>query len=229
MQILLTNDDGIDAAGLRHLADALKPLGRLTVVAPVDCRSCCSHSITTSRQVSVEQLDVERYRVAGFPADCIRIALSHLGLQPDLVISGINHGANVGLDIWTSGTIAAAREASFHGVPAVAISQYLHQALETCWVTSARWSRSVLERILEQGGADQPAGLWNVNLPVQSDASLPEPEIAFCQPDDSPMPITYHGDDSQLRYRSNFHERPRRLGSDIDHCFTGRISVSRLA
>jgi 5'-nucleotidase len=152
MQILLTNDDGIDAAGIRHLADVLTPLGRLLVVAPADCRSCCSHSITTGRHVSVEQLDDDWYRVAGYPADCVRIALSHLGLRPDVVISGINHGANVGLDIWTSGTIAAAREASFHGLPAVAISQYLHQGIEPCWVTSARWSRIALEWIVEQGG-----------------------------------------------------------------------------
>lgn len=229
MQILLTNDDGIDAAGIRHLADALEPLGRLSVVAPADCRSCCSHSITTSRHVSVEQLDVAWYRVAGYPADCVRIALNHLGLKPDVVISGINHGANVGLDIWTSGTIAAAREASFHGLPAVAISQYLQPAIETCWATSARWSRSALEWIVGQGGGPLPVSLWNVNLPVQSLSSLAAPEIAICQPDDSPMPIAYHGDERQLLYRSNFHQRPRRKDSDIDHCFSGRISVSRLS
>ncbi len=122
--ILLTNDDGIEAEGLKILEGALSGLARVIVVAPDEERSAVSHGLTLRAALNLKEISPDHYILNGTPADCVISALRHLfPVFPDLVISGINHGANLGDDIMYSGTVAAAREASRHGIPAMAVSQ----------------------------------------------------------------------------------------------------------
>ena len=126
-QILLTNDDGFDAVGLKALIKALSPLAKLTVVAPARNKSACGHSLTLDKPLRMINVDDDYYKIDdGTPTDCVFISLNNLfkeGYKPDLVISGINIGSNMGEDITYSGTAAAAMEATLQGIPAIAISQ----------------------------------------------------------------------------------------------------------
>ena len=138
--ILLTNDDGYEAVGLTALIEALKPIARITVVAPALNKSACGHSLTLDRPLRMVCVEDDFYKVDdGTPTDCIFISLNNLFEEkgrPDLVISGINIGANMGEDITYSGTAAAAMEAVLQGVPAIAISQVCRdrcQDIKTGW------------------------------------------------------------------------------------------------
>jgi 5'-nucleotidase len=123
MRVLLSNDDGVDAPGLRVLAEHLAELGEVTVVAPDRDRSGASNSLTLDQPVRVTRLDDGRYRVAGTPTDCVHLALSGLlDAEPHIVVSGINDSANLGDDVIYSGTVSAAMEGRFLGLPAIAVS-----------------------------------------------------------------------------------------------------------
>ncbi|BAK74622.1 5'/3'-nucleotidase SurE [Arcobacter sp. L] len=126
-QILLTNDDGFDAVGLKALIEALSSIAKIIVVAPAKNKSACGHSLTLDKPLRMDCLKDDFYKIDdGSPTDCVFISISNLfkeGYKPDLVISGINIGANMGEDITYSGTAAGAMEAVIHGVPAIAISQ----------------------------------------------------------------------------------------------------------
>ncbi|RXK05102.1 5'/3'-nucleotidase SurE [Halarcobacter bivalviorum] len=126
-QILITNDDGFDAIGLKALVEALSPIAKIVVVAPAKNKSACGHSLTLDRPLRMVHVDDDFYKIDdGTPTDCIFISLNNLfkeGYKPDLVISGINIGANMGEDVTYSGTAAGAMEAVLQGVPAIAISQ----------------------------------------------------------------------------------------------------------
>ncbi|RXK10289.1 5'/3'-nucleotidase SurE [Halarcobacter bivalviorum] len=126
-QILITNDDGFDAIGLKALIEALSPIAKIVVVAPAKNKSACGHSLTLDRPLRMVHVDDDFYKIDdGTPTDCIFISLNNLfkeGYKPDLVISGINIGANMGEDVTYSGTAAGAMEAVLQGVPAIAISQ----------------------------------------------------------------------------------------------------------
>lgn len=127
MRILVTNDDGIEAAGIRALVHAVAARGDVVVVAPDANRSASGHSITLTRRISVAPRELEPgvagFAIGGTPVDSVKLALEQLlPGPPDLVLSGINHGSNLGRDVFYSGTVSAAMEAAFMGVPAVAIS-----------------------------------------------------------------------------------------------------------
>ncbi|WP_164470892.1 5'/3'-nucleotidase SurE [Vaginisenegalia massiliensis] len=127
MRFLVTNDDGIYAPGLKTLVSVLKEFGQVTVVCPDGQRSGYGHSISVSHPLSVEEVhllpDVEAYHVNGTPADCVKLALEKLcHHRPDWLISGMNAGANVGQDVFYSGTIGAAREGALNGVASLAVS-----------------------------------------------------------------------------------------------------------
>src|SRR3954471_4441590 len=154
--ILLTNDDGITAPGLvamyRHLTD----MGEVHVVAPETVQSASGHGITLSQPLLTSKVEVENAftgtAVAGSPADCVKLAVAQLlPRQPDLVISGINSGANVGINVIYSGTVAAAIEAAFLGLPSIAISLYLRKEVETNYKVAANWAIGVIEQILAAG------------------------------------------------------------------------------
>jgi 5'-nucleotidase len=163
--ILLTNDDGIDAEGLKTLEKALKDLAHLVVVAPDQERSAVSHGLTLRTQLQLKEISADHYVINGTPADCVIFALRRLFVQPpDLVISGINHGANLGDDIMYSGTVAAAREAAHHGVPSIAISQ-AYDDKPIRFKEGGEFARDMIAAVLRYGlGGDI---CLNVNIPVR--------------------------------------------------------------
>lgn len=121
--ILITNDDGIHSLGIKSLQEALQPLGKTIIIAPERDNSAVSHSLTMHRPLKVQQLDKQVYSVDGTPTDCVAIGLKKiLSKPPDLLVSGINAGANLGDDISYSGTVSAAIEATMYGIPSIAIS-----------------------------------------------------------------------------------------------------------
>ncbi len=126
MRILLSNDDGYLATGLRTLAEHIADLAKVTIVAPDRNRSGASNSLTLDSPLRVERAEDDVYYVNGTPTDCVHIAITGLLEQPpDMLISGINHGANLGDDVLYSGTVAAAMEGRFLGIPAIAVSLVL--------------------------------------------------------------------------------------------------------
>ncbi len=161
-RLLLTNDDGIEAAGLRALEEALAPLGEVSVVAPREERSAASHSISLRRTLEFLRLDERRWAVDGTPADAVILALHHLfDFRPDLVISGINHGPNLGKDVHYSGTVGAAAEAVLNGIPAIAVSLCARPPFE--FEQAAAFAARVARQALSHG---IPKGvLLNVNVP----------------------------------------------------------------
>lgn len=162
MHILLSNDDGFLAPGLVILANTLKQLGELTVVAPDRNRSAASNSLTLHRPLNVQLTDNGFYKVDGTPTDCVHLAITGiLDKEPDIVISGPNDGPNMGDDVLYSGTVAAATEGRFLGLPAIAISMgsFKPQHYETaCWA---------IEKILRKLQRTQlyDDTILNVNVP----------------------------------------------------------------
>lgn len=161
--ILVTNDDGIDSEGLHALADAVHPLGRVVVCAPLGEASAIGHALTLARPLRLVSRGDDRYAVDGTPADCVNVAVAHVlhGGLPDLVVSGINKGWNVGDDVTYSGTIGGALEGVLMGVPAVAVSMQRGPAYDFSHAAEAagRVAREVLAHGLP------PRVLLNVNVP----------------------------------------------------------------
>lgn len=124
MRILISNDDGIHASGINFLKQQLEKDHDVITIAPNKERSSCGHGITLGEPIRLKEVSEKAYACSGFPADCVLVGIGHIckDNRPDLVISGINHGANLGQDRFYSGTIAAAREAVFRGIPSIAIS-----------------------------------------------------------------------------------------------------------
>jgi 5'-nucleotidase len=162
--ILLTNDDGIEAEGLKTLEEVLKDLAHLIVVAPDQERSAVSHGLTLRAPLSLQEIGPDHYVLNGTPADCVIYALRHLFVQfPDMVISGINHGANLGDDIMYSGTVAAAREAAAHGIPSIAFSQ-AYDSKPIRFKEGAEYARDLVTALLHNGLVGEIC--LNVNFPV---------------------------------------------------------------
>src|SRR3954470_11951780 len=156
MLILLTNDDGIHAPGLVAMYRELTKLGEVHVVAPETVQSATGHGITIDTPLLTSRVTVQDtitgVSVAGRPADCVKLAAAKLlPRAPDLVVSGINSGANVGINVLYSGTVAAAIEAAFLGLPAVALSLYLRSNIPADYARTAELSRRVIEQILDSG------------------------------------------------------------------------------
>ncbi len=162
--ILVTNDDGITAAGLRVLAEAMRPLGSVSIVAPNGERSATAQSITLRQPIACERLADGEWAVEGTPADAVIVALNRLlTAPPDLVVSGINRGGNMGENIFYSGTVGAAAEATVHGIPALAISLAARDG-EYRYEEAATVAQQLAELVLREG---LPEGvLLNVNVPV---------------------------------------------------------------
>src|SRR6516162_1461809 len=150
MRFILSNDDGIEAPGLAALETVAQQLGETVVFAPCDAHSGCSHRVTTDRAFAVYQRGVERFAVEGTPADCVRVALHRLGNEPAWVLSGINLGGNLGADVHHSGTVAAVREAVLHGIPGIAVSQYVRRDLPLDWAHASALILPILRELLAQ-------------------------------------------------------------------------------
>jgi 5'-nucleotidase len=223
--VLVTNDDGADAPGLAALVEAVRDLGDIWVVAPEGPRSSCGHAITTNLALRIERRGDRAFAVHGTPADCVRLAIDHLVPAVDCVLSGINSGGNLGVDIHHSGTVAAVREAVIHGRPGIALSQYLVRGRPVDWVAASRRAEITLALLLAKPWV--PGTLWNVNLPHLERGAL-EPDVVYCGVDPSPLPLRFTRDGDAASYAGDYHSRARLAGSDIDVCFGGRIAVSRV-
>jgi len=163
--ILLTNDDGIEAEGLKSLRDALRDVARILVVAPDRERSAVSHGLTIHTRPKLEEAGPDGFSLDGTPADCVIYALEKLFITPpDLVISGINHGSNLGDDVMYSGTVAAAREAASHGIPAIAVSQIYEDRKKIRFKEGCKFVRDMVKAILNNDLNGE--FLLNVNIPI---------------------------------------------------------------
>src|SRR6202795_1276516 len=161
--ILLTNDDGYEAPGLRALAAALEGFATVSIVAPSREQSGTAQSLTLRQPIVCNQINEREWAIDGTPADCVIVALHKLlPEKPDMVISGINHGANMGENVYYSGTVGAAREAALHHIPALAMSLCARKS-EQNFANAARIARAAAELILKEGLPDQV--LLNINVP----------------------------------------------------------------
>lgn len=170
MRILLTNDDGIYAPGLRALLGELRKLGTVTVVAPAAEQSAAGHSVTLNTPLIVQEiLDDDRrplgWAVEGRPADCVKLAIRELlEAPPDLVVSGLNAGANAGINVLYSGTVAAAIEGAFFRRTSIACSLEYQKVKPLDFGQAAVYARRVIEQIMANRPAD--GSLFNVNIPA---------------------------------------------------------------
>jgi 5'-nucleotidase len=163
--ILITNDDGIYAEGLRALVEAVRDLGTLSIVAPSQERSAAAQSITLRQPIFCEPVAEREWAVEGTPTDAVIVALNKLlPDKPDLVISGINRGGNMGENVYYSGTVGAAMEATINHIPAFAIS-VAHRGKGFEYAGAARFARELAKLILADGMPD--GVLLNVNVPLQ--------------------------------------------------------------
>ncbi|OGU05692.1 MAG: 5'/3'-nucleotidase SurE [Gemmatimonadetes bacterium RBG_16_66_8] len=175
MRILVANDDGFDAPGLAALVDSLRPLGRIFVAAPREQQSGTGHGITYRDPLMVRRVlnddSLPWFAVSATPATTVRLALEQLmDSLPDLVVSGINTGENIGLSAWLSGTVAAAREAAFLRLPAIAVSLEGSDLVD--FHAAAGFTRRFIERLRNEGRLRAPL-LLNVNVPAGVAGVLP--------------------------------------------------------
>jgi 5'-nucleotidase len=165
MEILISNDDGIDAIGIRVLANSMRGLGGVTIVAPDRNRSGASNSLTLDAPIRIKEIEKGIHRVSGTPTDCVHVALTGLlDEDPDMVVSGINSGANLGDDVIYSGTVAAEMEGRFLGYPAVALSLVLDEnAQRHCYDTAGEAAIRIVQQLQKD---PLPADtILNVNVP----------------------------------------------------------------
>jgi 5'-nucleotidase len=167
--ILVVNDDGITASGIRALVEAVKPLGEVIVVAPDSPQSGMGHAITINKPLRLtktnvfDDLGIASYHCSGTPADCVKIAVDKvMHRHPDLCVSGINHGSNSSINVLYSGTMSAAVEASLEGIPAVGFS-LLDYRTDADFSAAAHYARLISAQILKNGLAEST--LLNVNIP----------------------------------------------------------------
>ncbi|MBI2687613.1 MAG: 5'/3'-nucleotidase SurE [Acidobacteria bacterium] len=224
MQILLTNDDGWDAPGLAALRSIAEQLGDVHIVAPRDPHSYAGHRVTTDAPLTLTATAPREYHLSGTPADCVRVALTALFPRIDWVFSGINRGGNLGVDIYSSGTVAAAREAALLGKPAIAVSQYVRRGLPLDWRCAADLATPAIGRIFNY--APQSKEYWNINLPHLDNGGIPP--IIDCDPDDEPLDVRFRREGDLFHYSGTYAGRPRNAGRDIERCFEGAVTISRL-
>lgn len=168
-EILITNDDGFEANGILELANKLKNIAKVTIIAPNAEKSACSHSITITKPLKLIKLADDFYKVDdGTPSDCIFLGLHTLfhNKKPDLIISGINHGANLAEDITYSGTCGGAIEGVLHGVPSLAVSQYYTNLDNLDFRLACDITLELVEKIFKQGFPLPKRKILNLNIPA---------------------------------------------------------------
>ena len=163
-RILVTNDDGHSAAGIAALCEALEQVGEVWMVAPEGEQSGVSHALTLERPLRVRRIGRRRFAVNGTPTDCVTLGISNLmgGEPPDVVVSGINRGANMGVDVHYSGTVSAAFEGVILGCPAISVSQIVNHC-EVSWTAASEIACSLTRWVLGNGLPKDT--LLNVNVP----------------------------------------------------------------
>lgn len=183
MLILLTNDDGITAPGILAMYHALTAMGEVHVVAPETVQSATGHGITLATPILTSRVTiapgVTGTAIGGRPADCVKLAVSNLlPRRPDLVVSGINSGANVGIHVMYSGTVAAAIEGAFMGLPSIAVSLFLRDHVPTNYEKAAAATMPVIRDLLDRGLAG--GEMVNINIPA-SPLDAPARGVKFCR------------------------------------------------
>ena len=233
MKFLLTNDDGWDADGLNVLQQVAGGLGEVWVVAPAQPMSGISHQITFEQPMRLEERGPNVFSLTGTPADCVRVARSQLDVDFDWVLSGINNGANLGSDIYVSGTYAATREAALHGFRSIALSQHRRKfGLPFNWTKTLAMAERFLPELIEDP-THQPQCAINVNFPDkfhvdEEKGSLDDVQLTVCELDRNPLPADFKREsDGSLLYCSQYSDRARTKGCDIDVCFNGEIAVTK--
>ena len=239
MRILLTNDDGIDAGGLHALAAALRPLGEVTVAAPATNQTGVSRAITLSPTIVVDEIDLpdggRGFAVAGTPSDCVRFAVLGLPERPDIVVSGSNRGVNLGDDVSYSGTVAAALEGVFLGLPAIAVSQQARGGSED-WYDDARFDYGptcavvarLAQRVFDDGLPD--GTMLNVNGPGRDDGPLGV-RLTRLGRRIYGTAVTHDVDEAGRRHYRLYDQPPRHhdeSGTDLAAVDAGYVSVSPL-
>ena len=238
MLVLLTNDDGIGARGLHELRRALVELDgvEVRVIAPHTNRSGTARSITTRSPIWVEEVEFDDgtigFATEGTPVDCVRFAdLGLLGERPDLIVSGINHGSNLGDDVTYSGTVAAAFEGIILGLPAIAVSQQAgvggmgYAGREFDFTYSAAIARELVRRLIAEPLA--PSTLINVNCPSGEPAGIEIARLGKRLYDDE-LRLVEEGDSGRKRYKiygfePSFEDEP---GTDLAAVARGRVAIT---
>lgn len=226
--ILVTNDDGVHAAGIKALADAMAPLGDVLVVAPQQESSAIGHALTLRRPLRVESFGPNIYGVDGTPTDCVNIAVAVLlkGQLPDLVVSGINTGWNLGDDITYSGTVSGALEAALLGAPAIAVSLMRTRDWVFDFAPSATVARDVAAHVLAEGLPERV--FLNVNVPkgtprgVRLTVQGKRNHVTTIAERQDPRGQTYYWIEEG---QDDWHEHDR---SDFVACREGYVSITPL-
>ena len=231
MRFLLTNDDGWGTEGLLTLEKVAAQFGDIVTVAPTAPQSGISHQLTFERPLSLVQRGPNSYELDGTPADCVRIAMTQLACRFDWVLSGINHGSNLGADVYVSGTVAAAREAWLQGVSAIAFSQFRSGGIDQAfdWQPAEALAGKIFPMLV---GSPPPNGrsLVNVNFPDVRTLSTKVDDVAvkWCELDPNPLPTQFVSTDEGFVYSGVYRERAREVGCDIDLCFAGNVAITKL-
>lgn len=230
LNILITNDDGIEAPGILALAEALRPLGTVTVAAPRDQKSGASHSVTSDRPISVHESERQGQRwiaIDAMPATCVRLAVEELlPVRPDLVVSGINRGENLGTVTFYSATVGAAREAAFLGLPSIAVNQV--SANGASYETAGALAAEIV-RALGRAGIARGTFL-NINVPPLPRESLRGIRVTR---QDVRAPLDFFkktvGPDGTVQYTPRWeHLEPGAPDTDIWAVRNGYVSVTVL-
>jgi 5'-nucleotidase len=226
MKILITNDDGWGFEGIQALEQVASQFGEVWTVAPAIPMSGISHQLTFERPMSFIEKAPRSFALDGTPADCVRVAMTQLDVEFDWVFSGINKGANLGSDIYVSGTVAAAREATLFRCKGIAFSQHLRQFKAPFdWSSPAEMATRLIPTLLER---ELPNGNWiNVNFPDAENGTGDHVSFVETNLDRNPLPADYaKTDDGKLVYQSVYNDRVRTPGQDADVCFSGNISIT---
>jgi 5'-nucleotidase len=223
VKFLLTNDDGIDAPGIAALERAIA--GEKITVAPKHQMSECGHRFTVYQPIPVEQRSAIAYAVDGTPADCTRLGLTQFATDVDWVLSGVNAGGNLGVDIYTSGTVAAVREATILGKRAIAFSHFVRRPLEINWDLVTHWTAKIFAELSTRTLTEKH--FWNVNFPHLTEAL--EPEMIFCDRSTDAMPVIYHKIDNYYHYAGEYQKRSCSPQTDVETCFSGNIAITQIS
>lgn len=227
MSILITNDDGIDAPGLHALKDALAYFSdQIFIVAPEGQRSECGHAATTSKPIPIREDSPNQFAIDGTPVDCVRIALSEICPKVDWVFSGINHGANLGMDLYISGTVAAVREACIFGKKGIAFSHFWKEHSDLDWEKVSKYVKKSMDFVCRSDA--EKNFFWNVNFP---NTLRYEGGLRIIQGPVSclPLPVQYKRlSANTYQYTGAYISREIEKDSDVDICFSGNISISKV-
>jgi 5'-nucleotidase len=224
--VLVTNDDGYEASGLGLLASVLREYFKVVVVAPEVNQSYVGHSVTVGTDFTLVERGEGVFSLNGRPADCVRVGLKVVAPDVSWVFSGVNNGANLGADVFSSGTVAAVREGVLCGVGGAAISQYRRSGTDIVWEEV----RPQLRRLVEYlHSAESARGeFFNVNLPHPL-VHQTERIIKECELDLSPHDISFSRHGETVQWHGVFQNRKRVSGRDVSLCIDDEfITVSRL-